>query len=111
MPDHKDTGDSTDRDVVLVVEDDPDTSRTLDRCLRRLGYEVVTATDGEEGLRKAIELAPQVVLSDIRMPNMDGHTLLRRLSVHDLDTAVVIMSAHGDMNDVIDALRNGPSTI
>jgi HD-like signal output (HDOD) protein/CheY-like chemotaxis protein len=107
MPDHKDTGDSTDRDVVLVVEDDPDTSRTLDRCLRRLGYEVVTATDGEEGLRKAIELAPQVVLSDIRMPNMDGHTLLRRLSGHDLDTAVVIMSAHGDMNDVIDALRNG----
>ncbi|MEZ4266755.1 MAG: HDOD domain-containing protein [Myxococcota bacterium] len=94
-------------DHILVVDDEDDTRRALERSLRRLGYEVSDAANGEEGLRLAIELQPQVVLADIRMPTMDGHTLLRRLAAHDLDAAVIVMSAHGNMDDVIDVLRNG----
>jgi HD-like signal output (HDOD) protein/CheY-like chemotaxis protein len=94
-------------DRVLVVEDDPDARRALERSLRRLGYEVTSAEDGEAGLKLAIQDRPQVILSDIRMPRMDGHTLLRRLAGHDLDAAVIVVSAHGDMSDVIDVLRNG----
>jgi CheY-like chemotaxis protein len=95
------------RDRVLVVEDDPDARRALERSLKRLGYDVTTADDGEAGLKLAIQDEPQVIFSDIRMPKMDGHTLLRRLASHDLDAAVIVMSAQGDMHDVIDVLRNG----
>ncbi len=92
---------------VLVVDDERDTRQVLEKTLRRLGYEVSGAENGEEGLKLAVELRPQVILSDIRMPQMDGHTLLRRLAAHNLDTAVIVMSAHGNMDDVIDLLRNG----
>lgn len=94
-------------DRILVVDDESDTRKALEKSLRRLGYEVSAAEHGEEGLKLAIQLRPQVLLLDIRMPQMDGHTLLRRLVAHDLDTAVVVMSARGTMDDVIDVLRNG----
>lgn len=94
-------------DRVLVVDDESDTRKALEKSLRRLGYDVSSAANGEEGLKLALELRPQVILSDIRMPQVDGHTLLRRLATHDLDTAVIVMSAHGNMDDVIDVLRNG----
>lgn len=96
-----------DPDRVLVVDDENDTRKALEKSLRRLGYDVSSAENGEEGLKLAVELRPQVVLADIRMPQMDGHTLLRRLATHDLDTSVIVMSAHGNMDDVIDVLRNG----
>jgi DNA-binding response OmpR family regulator len=92
---------------VLVVEDDKDIRLLLERNLRRLGYQVRVAADGEEGLKMAVESPPKVVLTDIRMPGMDGHTLLRRLATHHVDSAVVVMSAHGTMEDVIDVLRSG----
>jgi HD-like signal output (HDOD) protein/FixJ family two-component response regulator len=94
-------------DKVLIVDDDDDTRPALERSLRRLGYETQAAADGEEGLRLAMEGDPAVILADLRMPKMDGHTLLRRLKAQDLDAAVVVMSGHGTMDDVVDALRNG----
>jgi DNA-binding response OmpR family regulator len=92
---------------VLVVEDDKDIRVLLERSLRRLGYEVRTAADGEAGLALALASPPSVILTDLRMPGMDGHTLLRRLATHGLSSAVVVMSAHGNMDDVVDVLRAG----
>jgi two-component system alkaline phosphatase synthesis response regulator PhoP len=66
-----------DPDRVLVVDDEGDTRKALEKSLRRLGYEVFSAENGEEGLKVAVEVRPHVILSDIRMPQMDGHTLLR----------------------------------
>jgi DNA-binding NtrC family response regulator len=96
-----------DRDRILVVDDEEAMRQLLERTLTRTGYEVVCAVDGEQGLALAIELQPSVVISDIRMAGLDGHTLLRRIVAQGLDAGVVIMSAHGDMQDVVDALRNG----
>jgi DNA-binding response OmpR family regulator/HD-like signal output (HDOD) protein len=92
---------------VLVVDDDPGTRQTLGRTLRRLGYEVSEVENGEQGLELAVGLRPHVILSDLRMPQMDGHTLLRRLAAHDLEAAVIVMSGSEDMDDVIDVLHNG----
>jgi CheY-like chemotaxis protein len=82
-------------EAVLVVDDDKDTLQAPERGLRRLGYQVLSATNGEAGLALALSARPAVILTDIRMPRIDGHTLLRRLAGHDLDAAVVVMSASG----------------
>ncbi len=94
-------------DRILVVDDDEDMRRALERGLRRLGYDVSSAENGVYGLKLAIELRPQVIISDIQMPQIDGLTLLRQLAIHDLDAAAIVMSSHGTMDDVIDILRNG----
>ena len=92
---------------VLVIDDDPQVQVALQRGLSRLGYEVAIASDGEAGRRAIEESAPAIVLTDVQMPKLDGHTLLRRIAARDLDTAVIVMTAHGGMEDVIDVLRNG----
>ena len=92
---------------VLIVDDDQGIRRALERSLGRLGYEVHQADRGEAGFQLATEIRPKVIFSDIRMPGMDGHTLLRRLNTSNLDAAVVIMSGSGTMDDVIDVLRHG----
>jgi HD-like signal output (HDOD) protein/FixJ family two-component response regulator len=92
---------------VLVVEDDVFLQKSLVRSLERLGHEVEIARNGAEGLRRTLEWAPHVILTDIRMPELDGHTFLRRLAAHDIDGAIVVMSAHGDMADVVEVMRQG----
>jgi len=91
----------------LVVDDEEGVRRTLERSLSRLGYEFLEAENGEVGLQMAEQHKPQVILLDIRMPRMDGHALLGELASRGLDAAVVVMSAHGTMQDVISVLRKG----
>jgi HD-like signal output (HDOD) protein/DNA-binding NarL/FixJ family response regulator len=102
-----DAADEQERSRVLVVDDDPDVRRALKSSLRRIGCEVLDAGSGEEGLELVMKEKPQVVFLDIWMPKMDGHTFLRRLASLDTDSAVVVISAHGTMEDVVDILRNG----
>ena len=64
---------------VLVVEDDPAILANLSRFLRLEGFEVLTASNGAEGLRAVGEHRPDLVLSDLLMPEMDGETLLAAL--------------------------------
>lgn len=64
---------------VLVADGFPDTARVLALVLRRLGAEVVYATDGQEALRLAVEFRPAVVLMDLELPGMDGCQVARRL--------------------------------
>lgn len=65
---------------ILVVEDDASILRVLRRALEREGYRVFTVRDGQEGLELIEQCQPRVVLSDIRMPRMDGYEFAR--SVH-----------------------------
>jgi FixJ family two-component response regulator/HD-like signal output (HDOD) protein len=95
------------RDTILVVDDDDDARNTVERSLRRLGYAVLGAADGNEGLRVALEASPAVILTDIRMPGMDGHELLRRLGERGVEAAVIVMSGFGEMDDVVNVLRAG----
>jgi DNA-binding NarL/FixJ family response regulator len=64
---------------LLVVDDDPHLLRALAMCLRVAGYEVTTARNGVEALVCLAEFAPDLIISDIRMPGMDGHRLARQV--------------------------------
>jgi DNA-binding response OmpR family regulator len=66
-------------ETVLVVDDDPDVARFVEVNLRSAGYEVTVASNGEEGLEKAIELRPDLVLLDVMMPKLDGFEVAQRL--------------------------------
>jgi HD-like signal output (HDOD) protein/CheY-like chemotaxis protein len=92
---------------VLVIDDDENLRLTLARGLRRLGYDVLLAADGQQGLELASSAQPEVILLDLRMPGIDGHTFLRRMGASRIASAVVVMSGQGNMEDVIDVLRAG----
>jgi DNA-binding NtrC family response regulator len=77
-----------------VVEDDPQSRRALQLLLEDDGYDVRLAANGVEGLERALSWRPDVVLSDVNMPKMDGLTLVRELTVRAADLPVVLMSAH-----------------
>lgn len=93
--------------TILVVDDEESIHIALGRVLRRLGFEVQSAMDGATALNVAQNSAPEVVLLDLRMPGMDGHTLLRRFAALPRRPCVVVVSGEGTMDDVIDVLRAG----
>jgi two-component system alkaline phosphatase synthesis response regulator PhoP len=86
---------------ILVIDDDRPTVTIVDVLLKKEGYEVFTALDGKEGLDKARELKPNLIILDITMPGMDGYAVARRIKA-DPDMAgmaVLMLSAKGGIND------------
>jgi len=73
------------------------------------GYEVMTAENGEEGIRLFREQAPKFVLTDIKMPGMDGIEVLKRMKAMDQEAEVIVVTGHGDMDSAIAALQHGAS--
>lgn len=99
-----------DAPLVLVVEDNPDMNRFLSSSLAA-DYRVESAFDGREGLDKAFSLRPDLVITDLMMPEMNGAELLARLHADpDLrDTPVVILTAKADDESRVALLRAGAS--
>jgi two-component system alkaline phosphatase synthesis response regulator PhoP len=64
---------------ILVIEDDPATSRLVDYALRHEGYQVFTASNGLDGIRKAHDEAPDLIILDVMLPGMDGFEICHRL--------------------------------
>ncbi|UCF44652.1 MAG: response regulator [Planctomycetota bacterium] len=87
---------------ILVVDDEPDLVLMLQDRLEMSGYEVVTASNGKEGLEKAIEDEPDVVLLDVRMPVMDGLEMLETLRKHPegVGRVVIMVSARSQREDL-----------
>src|SRR3972149_3970479 len=77
----------------LVVDDDPASVELLQEFLVGKGYEVSTAGDGAEGLRRVKEERPHLILLDILMPKMDGLEVLRRLREIDKEVSVIMVTA------------------
>ena len=90
---------------ILIVDDEEDIRAVLDISLSDLGYEVYTAENGEEALRILSEINPPIVLTDIRMPVMDGIELLRRIKQANPETEVIMVTGHGDMDLAIKSLK------
>jgi DNA-binding NtrC family response regulator len=92
---------------ILVVDDEVNARNALAELLRDEGYEVETAADAFKALGKYAELAPQVVLTDLKMPGMDGIELVRRIRAMPDPAAVVVMTAFGAVQSAVDAMRAG----
>lgn len=104
----EDSGNGSQRlGLVLVVDDEEGIRNVLRRHLTQLGYRVAAAASGEEALAMAEQLEPAVIVTDVHMPGMDGHTLLRRLGSLGLSSSVILMSGRGELDDAISALRQG----
>jgi DNA-binding response OmpR family regulator len=94
---------------ILVVDDEDDILHFLDLVLREKGYDVATATGGQEALTKAQLERPDLVLLDIMMPQMDGWEVLKLLRV-DEETAsipVAMLSARTEARDRVQGLQEG----
>lgn len=79
--------------TVLIVDDEPDVRRILLEILRDEGYQAIAAEDGSRALELAASRRPDIVLSDVAMPLLDGVTLARRLARWNPPIPVVLMSA------------------
>jgi DNA-binding NtrC family response regulator len=92
---------------ILVVDDEMSIRESLSGWLQQDGYQVETAPGGPEALAKTQENHYDIMLLDVKMPEMDGLTLLKRLKEQDPDTLIVMMTAHGDIHDAVEAMKLG----
>ena len=93
--------------TVYLVDDDEGVRRSVSFSLRTSNYLVKTFASGIALLREAGALAPGCILMDVRMPEMDGLEVQRRLKAQGITHPVVVMSAHGDIAMAVEAMRAG----
>ncbi|MBI5331783.1 MAG: sigma-54-dependent Fis family transcriptional regulator [Betaproteobacteria bacterium] len=92
---------------ILVVEDDPSLQEALADTLELSGYRALTAGNAEEAFLILQKETPGLVLSDVHMPGMDGHGLLRTLKARYPGIPVVLMTAYGQITKAVEAMRDG----
>ena len=93
---------------ILLAEDEHDIRRSLSKFLTKMGHTVSCATDGVAALKEFHESKVDLVITDIRMPGMDGIELLRRLKKIEISPVdVIVITGHGDMDSAVTALRYG----
>jgi DNA-binding NtrC family response regulator len=92
---------------VLVVDDEANARTALAELLRDEGYRVETAADGFKALGKIEEGGPDIVLTDLKMPGMDGLELMRKLRALDADAVVVVMTAFAAIDTAVTAMKEG----
>ena len=98
-------------DLILLVDDEEQIRKLLEASLVRRGYEVVSATDGIEALRQIRARMPDLIVTDVNMPNMNGFELLKNIRGDDsLKTIPVLMvTAEAKKEDIVLAAQGGAS--
>jgi two-component system, NtrC family, nitrogen regulation response regulator NtrX len=92
---------------ILIIDDEKSIRNTLNEILSYEGYEVAEAQDGNEGIKLAGKDKFDIILSDIKMPKMDGIEVLEKLQEITPDTPVVMISGHGNIDTAVEAIRKG----
>ena len=92
---------------ILLVEDEPDLVLIIRNTLTSQGFNVRTAMDGEEGLRKFYAEKPDVLVADVMMPKMDGFTMVRQIRQTDQQTPVLFLTARSAIDDVVEGFELG----
>jgi DNA-binding NtrC family response regulator len=92
---------------VLIVEDDPATRSGLAELVQAWGFQTDEASDGEEGLRKVTSFRPAIIVSDLVMPRMGGHELLRTLKDQLSDITFILLTAQGTIESAVEAIKDG----
>ena len=93
--------------TVLLIDDDESLRRVVQYNLQEDGYRVLTAADGASGLQAFQAESVDLVLSDVRMPEMDGIELLTRVKAMQPDLPVIMLTAHGTINSAVEAIKLG----
>ena len=95
-----------DRSRVLVVDDEPQITRVLRTVLTSQGYEVQTAAEGQSALNSFTEFRPELVITDLFMPHMDGLELCRRIRAVS-NVPIIVLSVKGEERSKVEALDSG----
>src|SRR5205085_6807053 len=95
------------RGRILVVDDEANARAALSEILRDEGYATETAADGFKALGKLEEFAPDVVLTDLKMPGLDGIAFMEKAKSASPQTVFVVMTAHGTISSAVSAIKKG----
>ena len=93
--------------TILLIEDERTLARAVQAYLTEEGYEVTVAHDAESALQQIETVRPDLVFSDVRLPGMDGITLLKRVQAFDPGLPVIILTAHGSVEGAVEAMKLG----
>ena len=94
-------------ETILLVEDEANSRKGLTQFLQGLDYDVMTASNGKEALELFKKESPDLVISDIRMPEMDGITLLESIKAEAPSAKVILLTAYGSVEDAVKAMKKG----
>jgi len=92
---------------ILIADDEPDSRKALAELLGRWGHSVQEAADGAEALRRALQRQPDLVITDLVMPGMDGLWLLRAVREELGDVPVIVLTGRGTIDTAVEAIREG----
>jgi DNA-binding response OmpR family regulator len=95
---------------IVIVEDSKDYLLVITENLTKEGFSVVTAEDGEEGLKVILEEKPDLILSDISMPKMDGIEMSKKLREAGVKTAIMFLTNLNDLKHISDAIEVSANT-
>ncbi len=94
---------------LLLIDDDAGVRKVLSIALEDEGYSIVTAPDGETGLLTCKEMNPHIIITDVRMPGIDGIEVLRRIKAMDSEKEVIVVTAFSEIELAVQALQLGAS--
>src|SRR4029077_5100707 len=92
---------------VLIIDDEEFHAETLAESLQRVGYECAIATTGSRGAKRMDHEDWDVILTDLKMPDMDGLAILRKAKQEQPDAEVVVITGHGDVKTAVEAMHSG----
>ena len=93
--------------VILLVEPDREFRKAVRKILKRLGYKVITASDGGEALKLLSDTTVDLILSALMMPNVDGMELMDEVNRAKINVPVVFLTAYGDVESYMDLMNKG----
>uniref|UniRef100_UPI00272D7943 response regulator n=1 Tax=uncultured Duncaniella sp. TaxID=2768039 RepID=UPI00272D7943 len=93
------------KDRILLVEDDSTLSMIVSETLQRDGFEVLTAGDGEDGLRKFTRHGADLIIADVMMPRMDGFEMGRRIRQLDRNVPLLFLTAKSEIDDIVEGFE------
>src|SRR5947209_18308969 len=94
---------------VLIVDDEENERNGLAELIASWGYQTQTAADGVEALQKVDAWSPAIVITDLKMPRMNGTELVQRLSEHPLPVQAIVITAQGSVDSAVEAMKLGAS--
>ena len=92
---------------ILIIDDEKSIRLALKDILDNEGYQVDLAEDGKSGLQKAMEGKYDVIFCDIKMPGMDGMEVLEKMVAEGVESAIVMISGHGDIETAVKCIKEG----
>lgn len=92
---------------VMIVDDEQDITEMMSETLDLWGYNAITALDGEDALQKFRNSAVDLVITDLRLPKMDGIQLLEKIKDMNSATEVILFTGYPEVNSAIDAMKKG----